>query len=262
MGAFSQHDATARHPGHSCPTLLRVLAAAAFAPHPPLILPEVAAGAAAELDGLRAACDDAVGRLLAARPGLVVVVGGGPAAARWTDGDGGSLAGYGVDVTVPLCEVVRAGRAGMPLSVTIGAWLLHRAGYAGDRLAFTVPTSADAADLARWAADLADLDYRLGLLVMGDGSARRSENAPGYVDPRAGRFDEAVAVALGRVDAAALRVLDPLLGAELLAAGVAPWRLAGHVAAITGADGLIGLVRYHEAPYGVGYIVASWGGPP
>ena len=261
-----------------------MLAAAAFCPHPPLIVPEVAAGAAAELDGLRAACDLAVAWMLAARPVLVVVVGAGPVAARWTAGAAGTLAGYGVDVTVPLDGQAGHGGTGLPLSVTVGAWLLARAGWAGERVAVTVPAAASdselsdvaaqvvgeaglATDLAAWLAgstappmatqpDAAPAGG-LGLLVMGDGSARRSAAAPGYVDGRAAGFDSAVAAALAAADTAALRVLDPGLGAELLAAGVPAWRLAGHVGARAG-GGLTGTLHHHEAPYGVGYLVASW----
>jgi len=131
-----------------------VLAAAAFCPHPPLIVPEVAAGAAAELDGLRAACDLAVARMLAARPVLVVVVGAGPVAARWTAGAAGTLAGYGVDVTVPLDGQAGHGGTGLPLSVTVGAWLLARAGWAGERVAVTVPAAASDSELSDVAAQV------------------------------------------------------------------------------------------------------------
>jgi hypothetical protein len=247
-----------------------VLTAAAFVPHPPLIMPEVAAGAAAELDELRSACARAVRALLASRPELVVVIGADPASARparWSDGDGGSMAGYGLDLVVPLAGAVRPGRCGMPLSVTVGAWLLARFGHPGDRLGFTVPAGADATELAGWAAELADLADRLGVLVAGDGSARRSVAAPGYVDPRAAGFDAAVAAALAGADAAALRELDPRLGADLLAAGVPAWRLAGHLAAAAGAapGTLSGELLHDAAPYGVGYLVATWlpaGGRP
>ena len=51
------------------------LLAAAVCPHPPMIVPAVATGAASELDGLRTACDEAVARLLAASPDTVCVVG-------------------------------------------------------------------------------------------------------------------------------------------------------------------------------------------
>jgi hypothetical protein len=144
----------------------------------------------------------------------------------------------------------------MPLSVTIGAWLLGRVGYAGPRHAVTVPATVADRELAALAAALAEVG-RLALLVMGDGSARRSVAAPGYLDPRAAGYDAGVATALRDADAARLRSLDPALGAELLVAGVAPWRLAGHVAGAAGP--LAGDVRYDAAPYGVGYLVAAWG---
>src|SRR5690606_32436916 len=54
------------------------LVAAAVCPHPPMLVPQLAAGAAAELDALRAAAESAVrGRLRAGADGLVTV-GGGP----------------------------------------------------------------------------------------------------------------------------------------------------------------------------------------
>ena len=57
-----------------------VVSAVAFCPSPPLLVPELAAGAAGELDPLRAACREAVRRLLAAGPDQVVVIGTGPGA--------------------------------------------------------------------------------------------------------------------------------------------------------------------------------------
>jgi hypothetical protein len=278
-----------------------VLVAVAFAPHPPLIVPEVASGAATELDGLRAACAEAVRLLLAARPDRVVVIGAGPPpAARWGSADAGSFAGYGVPRTVPLgpgaadnpadnpaagpADNPAGGSRRMPLSATVGAWLLQRAGYAGRRCAVTVPAEAADPELAGWARTILDgtgvdgtgADHgigaggvgrggtgagelgggRVGLLVMGDGSARRSPAAPGYLDARAAGFDARVAGAFRDADPAVLRSLEPALGAELLAAGVPAWRLAGWVAAAAGP--FQGELLHDDAPYGVGYLVAAW----
>jgi hypothetical protein len=257
-----------------------VLVALAFCPQPPLLVPELAAGAAAELDGLRAACRTARDRLLGARPDRVVVLGAGPVTARYGPGSSGTLAGYGVPVVVALggpaappprptgaaavgSGVVgpaggagsggvvgpagQAGSTGLPLALTLGAWLLAGAPAAG----VAVAPEADPAEVA---AALSGPD-RIGLLVMGDGSARRSEGAPGYVDPRAAGFDAAVAAALGGGDAAVLRDLDAALGMELLAAGVPAWRVAGHAATGSAVDAEL---LYDAAPYGVGYLVATW----
>jgi len=252
-----------------------VLVAAAFAAHPPLIVPELALGAAGELDGLRVACDLAVQRLLGARPDRVVVLGGGPSAARWEESERGSFAGYGVGLTVSLgsdpglgsrtgcpdsasSDAMPAGPPRLPLSVTVAGWLLGRAGHAGPRYAVTVPAAATDAELAGWARSIVEDGGRLGLLVMGDGSARRSPTAPGYLDPRAAGFDAAAAGALRDGDPARLRSVDPVLGAELLAAGAPAWRLAGQVAAAAGAGRFAAELLYDAAPYGVGYLVAAW----
>ncbi|MGW6459455.1 hypothetical protein ACWF94_26600, partial [Streptomyces sp. NPDC055078] len=109
-----------------------MLVAAAVCPCPPLLVPEVAAGAAAELDAARAACADAVGVLAAARPDLLVVIG----AAGRHEGTGthhagaaGSFRGFGVDLDVRL----GAGRPQdrpLPHSLAVGAWLLGNARWA------------------------------------------------------------------------------------------------------------------------------------
>ena len=232
-----------------------MLCAIAFCPAPPLLVPAVAAGAAGELDGLRAACAAAVDRLLGTGPEEVVVLGPAARPGRFPGGTAGTLTRYGVPVAAVLPDGEPPGPRGwygdpLPLSLTLGAWLLERAGAEVPCPAVAV---APADDPAAVAATLAG--RRHGLLVMGDGSARRSVRAPGYVDPRAAGFDAAVATALGRGDAAALRDLDPVLGAELLAAGVPAWRVAGHAAA--GLDPAAELL-HDEAPYGVGYLVAVW----
>ena len=54
---------------------------------------------------------------------------------------------------------------------------------------------------------------------------------------------------------AALRELDPALGADLLAAGVPAWRAVGR--ALAGRRYEADLL-YDAAPYGVGYFVAIW----
>ena len=63
---------------------------------------------------------------------------------------------------------------------------------------------------------------------MGDGTARRSVSAPGYLDERAAPFDAAVERAVRDGDLPALAALDPALAADLLAAGRPAWQaLAG-----------------------------------
>jgi hypothetical protein len=227
-----------------------MLVAAAVCPHPPLLVPELAAGAAAELDALRCACDRAVAALAAAGPDLVVVVGDGPTVAPFPGDAWGTLAPYGVDVPVG----AGTGPPTLPLSLTLGRWLLDRAGVEVERLFFSVAADTSPQRCAELGAVLAERSARVGVLAMGDGSARRSLKGPGYLDERAEPLDEEVRRALGAADLDALGALDPDLCAELLVAGRAAWQvLAGAAAGLPWR----GDVLHAAAPYGVTYLVAT-----
>jgi hypothetical protein len=211
-----------------------VILAVAICPHPPMLIPEVASGAADDLAELRQACADVVASLISLDPDRVVVLGSGELAGDRDEAAGGTLAGFGVDV--------RAGGATdeLPLSLTIGAWLLDRAGWSGPR---TYSTGEP------------DTEGRVVLVMMADGSAKRTSESPGFLDERAEAFDAAIASALAGGDAAALADLDLALGAELWAAGTSPLKTLGKMtkdAAITPQ------LRSDTAPFGVGYFVADW----
>ncbi|MFI5907357.1 hypothetical protein [Dactylosporangium sp. NPDC051541] len=220
------------------------LVAAAVCPHPPLLVPELAAGAASELDDLRAACRAAVARLANASVDSLIVVGSDTTTVRREPPFGGTLLPWGVDLPIgdPTGDQ-------LPLSLLIGAWLRPGAGNFQ-----TVAADAGPGECARLGRKLAGEADRVGLLVMGDGSACRTEKAPGFFDARAESFDAAVSAALARADADALAAIDPALAAELLAAGRAPWQV---LAGAKDRD-LRGEVLYDSAPYGVAYFVATW----
>ncbi|AWB92702.1 hypothetical protein [Aeromicrobium chenweiae] len=211
-----------------------MIIAAAVCPHPPALVPQVGPGADAELGPVRRASDDAVRALLDTAPERVVVLGAGPSCDDLDQTAGGTLARYGVDV--------HAGgpRSVLPLSLTIGAWLLDRAGWTGPR---TYSTGRP------------PVDGRVALLVMADCSAKRSLQAPGFLDDRAEGFDASIAAALAEGDSDALAALDLGRGDELGAAGVPPLRTLGELT--KGAD-VTARLRYDAAPLGVGYVVADW----
>ena len=228
-----------------------MLVAAAVCPHPPLLVPEVAAGAAGELDGVRAACARALGLLAAAGPELVVAVGTAGERRTYPYDAAGSLAGFGADVRVG------DGAPVLPLSLTVGRWLADRAGLPVARWE-AVPSDWPAQRCLELGAAVGAESARVALLVMGDASARRTEKAPGYVDERAVPFDAAVATALASADAAALATLDVALAADLMAAGRAAWQVLAGAARLGDGPGLEADLLADEAPYGVGYLVASW----
>ncbi|HSP39129.1 MAG TPA: class III extradiol dioxygenase subunit B-like domain-containing protein [Frankiaceae bacterium] len=240
------------------------LVAAAVCPHPPLLLPAVGVGV--EL-AARPAALHAVQRLTAAVPDLVVVVGSDRVAAEYGSVDSGSLASYGVDLVVPLGTAAEGRQRTLPLALTVGAWLLAEAGWTGDRRAFGVPETMTPADALARGAEIADLAGRVAVLCMGDGSARRSEKAPGWLDGRAEAFDARVSAALGTADLEALAALEPDLARDLLAAGRPSWQVLAGAAGAAGAApeaDAAGDRRWSaellvdEAPFGVGYFVASW----
>ncbi|UGY94000.1 class III extradiol dioxygenase subunit B-like domain-containing protein [Streptomyces gobiensis] len=234
-----------------------MLVAAAVCPCPPLLVPDVAGGAAHEMDDARAACYDAVGVLAAARPDRLVVVGpaGRPSRGAFPPGSRGSFRGFGVDLEVTLGHGEGGPRA-LPPSLAVAAWLLERTEWSAapvEGLGVGEPLDPERCETV--GREIAGEDERVALLVMGDGSACRTLKAPGYFDERAAAFDAAAARALGAADTAALAALDAELAFELKASGRSCWQLlagAGEKA------GLRGSLLYDSAPYGVGYFVASW----
>jgi hypothetical protein len=224
--------------------------AAAVCPHPPLLIPAVASGAAHELDDLRAACLTAIDQLAAAD--RLVIVGSGPVTGHWFDATAaGSFGPYGApDVRVGSGDPV------LPLSLTMGSWLVEQSKIAAlPRTLVTVAVDETPASCLALGRSVAEGPDRIALLVMGDGSARRSEHSPVHLHPRAEIFDTTAAAALASADTTTLAALDPDLARELQAAGRAPWQV---LAATTD---LSGSLLYHAAPYGVGYFVALWTTP-
>ena len=101
-----------------------------------------------------------------------------------------------------------------------------------------------------------DLPGPLGVLAMGDGSARRTVKAPGYLDEAAVPFDTAVAAALAAGDAGALAALDEARGRR----GCSPpgCRPGGRSAPRWPAGTIRARLHLHDAPFGVGYLAAAW----
>ena len=227
-----------------------VISRAVVCPSPPFLAADLSGRRAAAPD-LAAACADAVARLLADGPDEVAVVAGGPATAAWDPGARLDLAAYGPGLPPGQSASPGEPRAGLPLGLGIGAMLLDQAGYTGPRLPRAVAADAAPATCRDLGASLAAGPARTGLLVVGDGTARRTPKAPGNFDERAAGFDAAAERAFRDGDLAALAELDPDLAAELWATGRAAWQvLAGALPSARGE------ICYADAPFGVFYLVA------
>ncbi len=94
------------------------------------------------------------------------------------------------------------------------------------------------------------------LVIAADGSAKRSDAAPGSLDPRAETFDAAVLAAVGEADPVGLAALDTELGTQLLADGVHVWRAVG--AALRDRPWRPAVAAELNAPFGVGYLTGAW----
>jgi hypothetical protein len=258
-----------------------MIISAALCPAAPLLIPELN-GAEPVLPELRAAALATGQELVAASPGLVVVVGPGARTATWDRPGKGDLAAFaprsgpglakaGEEEPQERAEQAAAGRAwasapavpawsarepgfGRPGSLLVGDWLLNSVGYVGERLLVSVAMDEPAGSCARIGAALAGLADRVALLVLADGSACRGPKAPGYLDHRSIGFDATVERAVRSGDLGALLAIDAGLAAELQATGRSAWQvLAG---ALDGAA-VASLVRYCDDPFGVAYLVAS-----
>ncbi|GAB2680539.1 class III extradiol ring-cleavage dioxygenase family protein [Thalassiella azotivora] len=260
-------------------------------PGPPLLVPGVAGTTAPEVDELRAACQAAVRAVVhdarrspvppAARAGdanghldeppagvtLVAVVPGPPGTPvdgrpwRLDAAGPGTLSGIGVDVpAADRPDPDGADRPPLPTSATVGRWLLRDAGWTGRVDLLVLPATATPGTCLRLGAELAGRP----LLVVADGSNRRGPKPPGGPHPDADAVDRDVARALAAGDAGALERLDATRYAAAGCEGRAGWQvLAGWARtrspAVRAAPGGVRAEVLHDAaPFGVGYLVASW----
>jgi hypothetical protein len=224
-----------------------MLLAAAFVPTPPLLVPEIAGGSAPADEPLRAACRTAVDRLVATDAEELVVVGTAPAEGPVQGG--WDWRGFGV------ASPESAPATRLPLALAIGSWLLDGSGAEQPRRLHGVSSGLSPAECAALGAELVTGHRRVGLLVCGDGSACRSEKAPGFFAAEAEAWDLAAVDALRAADHAGLLALDADLGGRVLAAGRAPWQVLAGAASDSAFDAV---VDWAEAPYGVMYVAGTW----
>jgi hypothetical protein len=217
------------------------VSAVAFVPSAPLLVPQVAGGSAGLDHAVRAASIDVVARALELSPDEVIVVALTASTGEWSGDARWDFSGFGVTSTASC-------RPKLPWSLGIGAWLLDECGWSGPRRYIGV-TDAEGAMPATVASNAV-------VVAVGDGSACRTDKAPGALDERAATFDDEVADLMARGDSSGLANLDGVLARELLCSGVAVWRWVA--ASLGGAAVTTAELATHVAPYGVGYFAALW----
>ncbi|BBX03093.1 hypothetical protein BST36_22385 [Mycolicibacterium moriokaense] len=226
-----------------------MLSAIAIIPSAPVMVPELASGAAAELTELREAAFAAAGSL----PGRWVAVGVGRTDSVVGPRRTGTFAGYGVDVPIALAPGRGDAPTELPLCALIAGWV--RGWVAPDAHA-EVRVYADEHDAEaalalgrRLREEIDEAADPVGVLIVADGAHTLTQPAPGGYDPESIPVQAALDDALAAGDAAVLARLP-----ETIVGRVAYQVLAG----LAGPAPRSVKELYRGAPYGVGYFVGVW----
>ncbi len=165
---------------------------------------------------------------------------------------GAAEGGRGVVLVVATDREQRGTRP--PLGQRVGA---HLAGLAGVAVEGVVAVAWDAPveECRATGEHLARTPGEATLVVVADGSARRSEKAPGHLDERAFAVDDALVGALRAGDPDALLALEPGLCADLLLHGRAPLQVLA--AALTGGPAVTCTALEADDTFGVLHVVAG-----
>ncbi|HTY30772.1 hypothetical protein [Mycobacterium sp.] len=225
-----------------------MLGAIAIVPSAPVLVPELAGAASAEVADLTAAVLAAAALL----PPRWVAVGTGRADGALGPEASGTFAGFGVDVRVALSP--RADAPGdLPVCALLAGWVRGRARPDATVQVRVYRSDHDAgAALAGGRHLRAELDRApdpIGVLVVADGANTLTAAAPGGHHPGDAGAQAALDDALANGDAAALTELPPqILG-----------RVAFQVlAGLAGPGPRSAKELYRGAPYGVGYFAGFW----
>jgi hypothetical protein len=236
-----------------------VLSAVAIIPSAPLLVPELAGAAAAEVADLAAAVLAAAALL----PERWVVVGTGRADdVLGPDGPDsgplmGTFAGFGADVTVRLSPRQARDRIELPvefpLCALLAAWVRGQARpkasaqvhvYRSDH-----PVDTALACGRQLRAEIDQVPDPIGVLVVADGANTLTPAAPGGYHPEDAEAQLALDDALASGDVAALARLPEQIGG----------RVAFQVLAGLAEPGPRSVKElYRAAPYGVGYFAGAW----
>lgn len=226
-----------------------MLGTVAIVPSAPVLVPELAGAAAAEVADLRTAVIAAA----AALPPRWIAIGVGESDAVFGPRSAGTFAGFGVDVQVQLSRGGCAESAELPLCALFTGWLRGQAqpDASAETRVFSADLDATAAmdQGRRLRLEIERATDPVGVLIVADGAATLTLAAPGGYHP-------------GDLDVQ--RALDDALATgDITALANLPGQVVGRVAFQV----LAGLAEpaprsakelHRAAPYGVGYFAGIW----
>jgi hypothetical protein len=209
---------------------------------------------------MHSAASDVVGELVRAEPDEIVLLASGTRTCGLPVRERLGLHRWGVGAGTHRRDGVQSAADEVPLPFAVGSTLLDAAGWSGSRRWHQVGWDDAGGAALAVGSSLAATSGRIGLLVLGDGSARRTVKAPGHLDERADGFDAALLEAL-RGDPRRLADVDPATASELMVTGLPAWQalagaLVGAPSATWGAREPRSVqVRWTGDPFGVLYLV-------
>ena len=226
-----------------------MLAAIALTPSAPVLVPELAGAAAAEV----AEFHDAAIAAAATLPNRWIAIGVGQTDQIFEPATRGTFGGYGGDVPVTLSADAPQVITDLPLCALIAGWLRGQSNAAArvQVRVYAADHDVDAA-LARGRAlrdAINEAADPIGVLVVADGANTLTQSAPGGYDPDSEPLQTTLDDALATGNAVALtRLPNGAIGR------VAYQVLAG----LTEPKPLAAKEFVRGAPYGVGYFVGTW----
>lgn len=226
-----------------------MLSAVAIIPSAPVLVPELAGAAAAELADIRSAVLSAAALL----PERWVIVGTGGADRTLGPDATGTFAGLGVDIPVRLSPDAGHPPVEMPVCALVAAWVRGRARpEASARVRVYRDDHAAETALAFGRELRAEIDREpdpIGVVVAADGANTLTPAAPGGYHPENADAQLTLDDALATGDVAALAALPDQI----------PGRVAFQVlAGLTGPAPRSAKELDRAAPYGVGYFAGAW----
>jgi len=225
-----------------------MISAVVFIPAAPLMCPDV--DVEALLADERAACIELVAELQQDAE-HIIVIGSGESTTWFEQGGIGNTRAFGGVSHY----AIGSGRDELPQALTVGASVVSAAGWAGAVKALVVDAETTAEQRGVLAKELLAKsgDQRTLIVAVGDGSATRTEKAPGYIQPDALDFDAEITRAIGNGDSSAIVAIEQSTADRLWCRGLPTWQVVAQ--AIDHAEGTLVL---ESSPFGVNYLVAAW----
>ena len=224
-----------------------MLAAIALIPSAPVLVPELAGAAAAEVADLRAAALRAATEL----PARWIAIGVGGVDEVIATSAVGTFAGYGTDIRVALSPDADDPVAELPLAALIAGWVRAQVNPGG---AAEVRVYAEVGEAAvhrgrALRAELEESPEPVGVLVVADGANTLTESAPGGFDP------DSVSTQTALDDALAAGDTDAVIRWASGAVGESAYQV---LAGLAGSQPVHAREFYRGAPFGVGYFAGTW----